>query len=393
MSVFNTSMKILRSKLPILLIYVVVIVMVSILMMAAMGSQENVSDTFEQKGCAITVINRDLGGKLSEGLEEFLFRTNQKVSIDDDKEKLQDALYYENTAYILLIPEGFSEAFLAGEEVFLSKTTLPDSIESYYVDMQIDQYLNAVRLYMQAGIKNTEEILEFVSADLDSSANAEIIVSENPNSDDSQLHIFYFNYLSYSMLALMILGISTILISFHQKDLYRRNLCAPIKLIRMNGELILGISVFAGACYFILIGCGLALHWEKLWDFKLLSLLCLNFLVFSIVCVGIGFLTGVFVRSYNVQSAVANVVTLSMSFLCGVFVPQSIMSASVLKFSQFLPAYWYVKANHLIGSLSDISLEQLKAILGCLGIELLFAAALFAAALAISKKKRFMDCL
>lgn len=390
MPVFKTSLKIIRSKLPLLIIYVVVIVLISVMMISTSGGAGSMQGAFRQEGCKITIVNHDIDGEVSQGLTEFLLQINQEVPIEDEREKLQDAIYYENTEYILIIPEGFSQSIIAGEDVLLSKTSQPDSTERYYVDMQIDQYLNAVRFYAQAGLKNAEEITALVSADLAQSAKAEF-ASEGGERGSFLLHIYYFNYLCYSMMALMILGISTILISFHQKDLYRRNLCAPIRVTKLNAELILSVGVFAAAGYFILVGAGLALYWDELWSSGVLGMLCLNFLIFSIVSVGIGFLTGVFVKNYNVQSAVANVVTLSMSFLCGVFVPQTIMSPAVLKVSQFLPAYWYVRANHLLGEMNTISFEAIKPILGCMGVQLLFAAAIFTVALLMSKKKRVTE--
>jgi ABC-2 type transport system permease protein len=387
MPVFKTCMKIIKSKLALLMIYIVVIVMISILMITTSGSPNSIQGSYSQKGCAITILDHDPEGAVSQGLKKFLLQTNREVAIEDDMEKLQDALYYENTEYILSIPEGFTDSFMNGEDIVLQKTSQPDSTERYYIDMQIDQYLNAVRFYSQAGMGHAEEIVPLVLADLSLSAEAEFAPGKT-ETDGFRLHIYYFNYLSYSMMALMILGISTILISFHQKDLYRRNLCAPIRLTRLNGEMILSTGVYAGACYLILVGCGLALYWDSLWKSGVLGILCLNFFIFSIVGIGIGFLTGVFVKNYNVQSAVANVITLSMSFLCGVFVPQAIMSPAVLKVSQFLPAYWYVRANDLLGSIHTASAETLRPVFECMGIQLLYAAALFALALLLSKKKQ-----
>ena len=72
----------------------------------------------------------------------------------------------------------------------------------------------------------------------------------------------------------------------------------------------------------------------------------------------------------------------------GVFVPQAIMSPAVLKVSQFLPAYWYVRANDLLGSIHTASAETLRPVFECMGIQLLYAAALFALALLLSKKKQ-----
>ena len=75
-----------------------------------------------------------------------------------------------------------------------------------------------------------------------------------------------------------------------------------------------------------------------------------------------------------------------MSFLCGIFVPQSMLSDSVLKAGQFLPAYWYVRANNMLFGISG-EVFQTRTFLQYLGVECLFAGALFALIFAVQKAK------
>jgi hypothetical protein len=80
------------------------------------------------------------------------------------------------------------------------------------------------------------------------------------------------------------------------------------------------------------------------------ALLCMNVLALIAVCLSIGFPAGKFVRSFGVQNAIVNTVSLGSSFLCGVFVQQELLGETVPSIARFLSAYWYVKAVDISGT-------------------------------------------
>ena len=83
-----------------------------------------------------------------------------------------------------------------------------------------------------------------------------------------------------------------------------------------------------------------------------------------------------------------NVLSLGMSFLCGVFVPVSLLSEGVRSVSRFLPVYWYEQVVKIIADNAVFSTEQFQKIWQCIGIQLLFAAAILSVGLVISKYKQ-----
>ena len=83
----------------------------------------------------------------------------------------------------------------------------------------------------------------------------------------------------------------------------------------------------------------------------------------------------------------SNVLGLGMSFLCGVFVTQSLLGEEILNIGKLLPAYWYVRANNMIYG-ADGAVFDHGEIMACIGIQALFASAVFAAALAASGIKK-----
>ena len=69
------------------------------------------------------------------------------------------------------------------------------------------------------------------------------------------------------------------------------------------------------------------------------------------------------------------------------FVPQEMLSGSVLAFARFLPAYWYVRANDMICGLGADAFS-LSTVMMCIGIQVLFAAAIFAVSLIVKRQKK-----
>ena len=88
----------------------------------------------------------------------------------------------------------------------------------------------------------------------------------------------------------------------------------------------------------------------------------------------------------NALNMVANVIGLGMSFLCGIFVPQWYLGDAVISASRFLPAYWYVRINNMLSGFSDeaLSMDTYRM---CIGVEVLFLAAIFAVYLAINRQR------
>ena len=113
----------------------------------------------------------------------------------------------------------------------------------------------------------------------------------------------------------------------------------------------------------------------------------LNSASFTLVSVSIALLFSELGVKENVLSFVTQVLGLGMAFLCGMFVPQEMLSSGVLGAARFLPAYWYVRANDMICGLSSDAFKS-STVLICIGIQVLFAAAIFAVSLIVKKNKK-----
>lgn len=387
MQVFKAYFKVLRKSMVSMAVYLVIFLALSV-MFSVNASAPQIVD-FTQSKPPITVINRDAGGYVAQGLVDYLAETNQLVSYPDDPMQLQDALFYRNIEYIAIIPPGFTERFLASGEGEIEKVIVPDSRSSYYVDLAIAKYLDTMRLYQQFGAPaEPTQLMAAVANDLTTVTTAVALQDAGAELNSAQGFVYYYAYYAYVSLALVILGVSSIMLAFNRPDVRRRNDCSPLPLRHMNLQLAAGHGVFALSCWGILVLFSFLLYGKGLLSSGLVWLYCLNSLLYTLVATSIGFLVGSFARDYGAQSAAVNVVTMGMSFICGVFVPQTVMRPSVLAVAKFLPTFWYIKANDALAALRATTAESLLPIYNSMLIQLAFAAAIFSITLFLSKERR-----
>ena len=94
------------------------------------------------------------------------------------------------------------------------------------------------------------------------------------------------------------------------------------------------------------------------------------------------FLISKITSNSEILNMFANTVSLGMAFLCGIFVPEEFLNDGIIKAAHFLPAYWY---NQAVKNIDFHPVKELGFIFMCMGIQLLFAAAIIVVALRITK--------
>ena len=383
MQVFKAYFKIIRNRLPIMTMYLMIFVVVSIIItnMAGPGAA-----SFNASRCKLALFNEDAGAPIAEGLAAYLKKTSDIVDISDDRQNVEDALFGGNLDYVLRIPAGFSESFIAGGDAKLLRTAAGGSVAGVYLDMLIDKYLGIAELYAKNSPELTAgQIQAFVAADIDK--QADIRVSAPERAADTSLLGYYFQYLAYPILAVMIFGVTSFMMAFGEKDVSNRNLCSPLKPSAMNLQIVLGNVIFAVGAWALMCAMVFIAHGKPPQGAGAL-LLCANALVMVISSLAIGFLAGKFIRDSGVQSAVANVVSLGVSFISGVFVEQDLLGQTVLNIARFTPGYWYVKAvNDIKGTVTFDWAGMEPVLLGML-VQLGFAAVFFLVAFAASKQMK-----
>ena len=370
-----------------IIIYGVIFLIITIVIsFAVLGDK---GEDFSMKEVPVYVINQDEPNEFIDGFLDYLDQYVTYVAIEDSDEARKDALFFRKVLYILTIPEGFTESFLAGEKTELIKETVPDDASIVSVDSAINNYLNKTKIYLNyVPDMKPEELRAYIKENLNE--NTEVAFDVIHGDEDYNSNVFscdYYNYLAYILLACLIMGVSSVMVFFHNPDIQKRQNASPISSKSMNLQLILANFVFVIVYLGIFIAAGYICNPYRMINRNLL-LFILNSIVFTQTALSISYLIGITVKSKNAVSALSTVLSLSLSFLSGVFVDQQFLGKAVIKAASFTPVYWYVRANNTIGSLARFNAKNVTEVIICMGIELGFAIVLFAIALVVSKRKR-----
>lgn len=385
MQVFKAYFKIILKNIPLMSIYIIVFLGLAAIFAFSPSPVGNTD--FEDTSLPIAVINQDGESPLSQGLTDYLGKHFVLVSLENTEKAKQDALFYQKAIYIATIPQGFSRAFNAGEKPTIETVTVPNTPEAFFVNQKVEQYLNTLWLYQNFLPDATvESLISATQKDLEQSTDV-VMVQFSKNTTNNN-HIRYFNFTAYALLAILILGISSIMMVFNQKDLRLRNLVSPMTHMNYNLQLIAGSFLFSFVVWIVLVAVGIFFFWSMAAIRSAIILCSINVFVMMLAALSIGFLVSQFVKARNVQSAMANVISLGLCFLSGVFVPQLFLGDAVLKVAQFNPVFWFVKANETIGNLSVINQATLMPIFINMGIVLAFAVAIFVVAMVVSRVRR-----
>lgn len=389
MQVYKAYFKIIKKNIGQLLIYLIIFLLFAIIFGKVSTSPKDTD--FESTKVNISIINKDENSKLISGLTDYLKENANIVDVGTSKEDLQDALFFREAEYIITIPKGFTKEILKGnKDINIEKTVIPNSTSEIYMDNLINRYLNTVKMYTST-IDNISQakLVSNVNKDLSHTTDVNIKTYDNDYSNNASC-ANYYNFFAYSMFAILILGISLVMISFNNKDLKRRNLASSLSMKNMNIQMVFANITYAVVVWFVMIIASFIMFKNYMFTINgLLSLL--NSFVFTLAALSISILISNLVTSRNALSAVVNVIALGSCFISGVFVPQQYLGDTVLSIAKFNPTYWYLKANDDIAILVNYSNENMRPIFMSMIIVLGFALAVYAVTLVVIKQKRLSN--
>ena len=373
-------MKILKKNFGLVMIYLVIFFSIAMALQAA-ARKEHLDD-FQKTSVDIAVADQD-NSILSHALTDYLKTIHNISKISSDPAVMQEELYYRNAEYIVQIPANFYETCIVQGNP-ISVTKVPGSYTSFYVDQQINAWLNNIRTYIAAGLSQEE------------AAKAALIQPEAEVSmyqDESTLvetpeYTYYFRYVPYLFLAVLCYSMGYILLAFQKEDIQKRMQASAISIRRQNMEGLLAMLTIGIGLWLIAIIGSVIMYRQKLLASGVFVYYLLNTFLMMIVALSLSYLFGLFIKNSNMLSGISNIVSLGMCFLSGVFVPMSIMDKKVLKIAQFLPVYWYESINETLSQYHIISGNIAIDVWKSMGIQVVFALAFLSMILAFSKYKR-----
>lgn len=380
MTVFKGYLTIIRRNLGLVIMYIVIFMAMTVIIGRATADSVQ-SQGFTSVRAKVAVIDRDQG-LLGETLRQVMERDQTLVELEDDPQVIQEELYYENVVYVVIVPEKAGERLEDGE-LSVESVTAPGSAVGYYLDAQINNLLNQIRVYLAAGFSG-EEACERAVALGETRGEVEL-VNLNGNQGKRENYNYYFAYLPYAFLSSATMCMGQVSMEFKKRELRRRMQSSAVPFYWQN---LSAVGAFCLVGFLIWSFCLLvqaALYGGGIFVSQNRGYYLLNSGACMVVSLAVGYLGGTLSNSPSSLSGVNNVFSLGFCFLGGVFVPLEMFGGGIRRAAQFLPTYWYSRINGILGDYGSLNGENMGVIWKGLLIQAVFALACFSVTLAIRR--------
>lgn len=383
MQVSKAFFTIARKRLLTAFIYIAIYTFIILILSST--AEDSMKDNFSSVSLTIFIADEDQT-PASRALCGYLDSLHEIADLNNDEEVLADQMYYRTLDYVLTIPAGFEDSLTSGKkEALLTDVKIPGSTNGYFVDQQISQYVQSLQLYLSGGYSLTEAIAETDKSIADAVSVTTVSFETEGSSSDSRV-FYFFQYLPYIFIAILFSGLTPVLVTLNKKSIKNRTTCSALTLTSKNLQLAGCCVVYSLVVWLLFAGLNVLFYGTDCFTANAM-LAMLNSLVFLLFTAALALLVSYFAPDDNVINMAANIVGLSMAFLCGIFVPQTMLSPSVLNVGRFLPAYWYIRANNMLAGFGN-EVFDLSIYRTCIGIQLLFTAAIFCITLLVSRKRK-----
>lgn len=380
MIVFKTFWKVVNKYKGTIIGYTVMLLVFGTLSM----SSNDVTSNFKSSKPDVIIIDNDKS-VLSNNLVKYFNDNANILDIDLEEEKIDDALFYRDANYVIYIDEGYEDEVLNGNNPLIKIKSSGD-YSSSLAEMLLERYLKTQRvLHDEFSDKNI--LVEKINNSLENSANVELATKIN-TSELTRLSRYY-NFASYSIIAVVMFIICLVLSSFNEESVKKRTIVSSMNYKKYNKYIMLSSILYVLFVVILYTILGFIVFGNIMFSKRGLIYI-LNTFIFAIVALALSLLVSTLVNKKEAVSGIVNVVSLSQAFLCGAFIPVMWMPDSVLKLAHVLPAYYYINSNELLASLEVLSFSNLKPIFVNLGIMILFIAILIILNNIASKKKQVL---
>lgn len=379
MTVFKTFLKILnKNKLPVILYTVFLI------SFGAFNFQTNDNSiSFVANKPDVYIVNQDSEKGITKNLIKYIKKNSNVIDLKDVSP--DDALFYRDVNYIIYIPSNYRYDFLNGKDPKIEVKSTNDA-EASFEEMLLKRYLKVAN-NLQKIYPNENDLIAHINDSLKSKVN--IKIDSNVDTTSLSKATFFYNFLSYSMLAGVIYVICLIISSFNNENVKKRTIISSMNYKKHNRILLFSNMLFALTLWLIYVIMSFVLCGKVMLSYGGLIYL-INSLLFTFMSVTLAFLISTIVNNKNAINGIVNVVALGSSFLCGAFVPVEYLPKFILKIAHVLPSYWYINTNDAVKHLEIFDLNNLKPIIFNMIILIIFSILFIIINSIISKRKQII---
>ena len=351
MTVFKTFWKIVNKYKGTIILYTVMLISFGGINLAS----NDTTTTFTSTLPNIAIVNNDQKSVLTNNLISYLSENSKVVDIENDEEKINDALFYRDVSYVVYIPKNYTNDVLKGMNPTIDIKSTNDYTSSLE-EMMLTDYLNLQNTYLKL-TTDQAKLTNYINDTLKD--KSEVVLTSKVDTKSLSKVSRYFNFASYSILAVVIFIITLVLTSFKEKTVNKRIVVSSMNYKKHSGLILKSSLLYALIVWVLFSLLAIILLGKSLLNIRGL-LLSLNTLIFTLQALTFALLISSLVNNKDAIGGIVNVVALGSAFLCGAFIPSMYLPEKVVSISHIFPAYYYNNSNDLLTSLEVINLTTLK---------------------------------
>ena len=379
MTVFKTFFRIVNKLKPTIILYTALLIIFGAVNMKT--SDNNIN--FVNSKPDILIINQDVNKGLTKNLIDYMKKNSNIMKVENNEEKINDALFYREVSYVIYIPKDYRKNVLLGNnpKLDIKKT---DEYDAHLSEMMLKRYIKLQNIYnKEAG--SEDELITLINDNINDDVN--IKITSKVDTSKTYNIVYYFNFASYSILAIIIYIICLVLCSFKEESISKRINISSINYKSHNNKILLASIVFSSIVWLLFVIIGVIVVGDIMFSLRgLISII--NSFIFTFCALTLSILISSITNNKNAISGIVNVIALGSAFLCGAFVPAEYLPSSVLNFAHILPAYYYINSNDLLKNIDVINISSMHPIIINMVIIIIFSILFIILNNVVTRKKR-----
>ena len=379
MTVFKTFFRIVNKLKPTIILYTALLIIFGAVNMKT--SDNNIN--FVNSKPDILIINQDVNKGLTKNLIDYMKKNSNIVKVENNEEKINDALFYREVSYVIYIPKNYRKNVLLGKnpKLDIKKT---DEYDAHLSEMMLKRYIKLQNIYnKEAG--SEDELITLINDNINDDVNVKI--TSKVDTSKTYNIAYYFNFASYSILAIIIYIVCLVLCSFKEESISKRINISSINYKSHNNKILLASIVFSSIVWLLFVIIGVTIVGDIMFSIRgLISII--NSFIFTFCALTLSILISSITNNKNAISGIVNVIALGSAFLCGAFVPAEYLPSSVLNFAHILPAYYYINSNDLLKNIDVINISSMQPIIINMIIIIIFSILFIILNNIVTRKKR-----
>ena len=379
MTVFKTFFRIVNKLKPTIILYTALLIIFGAVNMKT--SDNNIN--FVNSKPDILIINQDVNKGLTKNLIDYMKKNSNIVKVGNNEEKINDSLFYREVSYVIYIPKDYRKNVLLGKnpKLDIKKT---DEYDAHLSEMMLKRYIKLQNIYnKEAG--SEDELITLINDNINDDVN--IKITSKVDTSKTYNIAYYFNFASYSILAIIIYIVCLVLCSFKEESISKRINISSINYKSHNNKILLASIVFSSIVWLLFVIIGVTIVGDIMFSIRgLISII--NSFIFTFCTLTLSILISSLTNNKNAISGIVNVIALGSAFLCGAFVPAEYLPNSVLNFAHILPAYYYINSNDLLKNIDVINISSMHSIIINMVIIIMFSILFIILNNIVTRKKR-----